>query len=54
MKESGDVAMKMGEISKKVKERRLRWYGHVIRREEHYIESERKVFIRSSQKVDTK
>ena len=27
----------MGEISKKVQERRLRWYGHVMRREEHYV-----------------
>ena len=24
------------EITKKVQERRLKWYGHVIRREEHY------------------
>ena len=37
MKESGDVAMKMGEISNKVKARRLKWYRHVIRREEHCI-----------------
>ena len=28
---------KEGEIAKKVQERRLRWYGHVMRREEHYI-----------------
>ena len=27
----------MGEIAKKVQERRLKWYGHVIRREEHYV-----------------
>ena len=27
----------MGEITKKVQERRLKWYGHVMRREEHYI-----------------
>ena len=27
----------MGEIPKKVQERRLKWYGHVMRREEHYI-----------------
>ena len=27
----------MGEIAKKVQERRLRWYGHVMRREEHYV-----------------
>ena len=29
----------MGEITKKVQERRLKWYGHVIRREEHYVGS---------------
>ena len=28
---------KVGEIAKKVQERRLRWYGHVMRREEHYV-----------------
>ena len=28
---------KVGEITKKVQERRLKWYGHVTRREEHYI-----------------
>ena len=27
----------MGEIAKKVQERRLKWYGHVVRREEHYV-----------------
>ena len=27
---------KLGEITKKVKEMRLKWYGHVMRREEHY------------------
>ena len=26
----------MGEISKKVQESRLKWYGHVLRREEEY------------------
>ena len=26
----------MGEIAKKVQERILKWYGHVMRREEHY------------------
>ena len=26
----------MGEITKKVQERTLKWYGHVMRREEHY------------------
>ena len=30
---------KVGEITKKVQERRLKWYGHVMRREEHYVES---------------
>ena len=28
---------KGGEISKKVQESRLKWYGHVLRREEQYI-----------------
>ena len=28
---------KVGEITKKVLERRLKWYGHVMRREEHYV-----------------
>ena len=28
---------KVGEISKKVQERRLRWYGHVMRRDEEYV-----------------
>ena len=27
----------MGEITKKVQERRLKWYGHVMRREKHYV-----------------
>ena len=27
----------MGEISKKVQERRLKWYGHVTRRDEEYV-----------------
>ena len=27
----------MGEIAKKVQERRLKWYGHVMRREEYYV-----------------
>ena len=27
--------MKVGEISKKVQESRLKWYGHVLRREEY-------------------
>ena len=27
----------MGEITTKVQERRLEWYGHVTRREEHYL-----------------
>ena len=25
------------EISKKVQERRMQWYGHVMRREENYV-----------------
>ena len=29
--------MKVVEIAKKVQERRLKWYGHVMRREEHYV-----------------
>ena len=28
---------KVGELTKKVQERRLKWYGHVMRREEHYV-----------------
>ena len=28
---------KVKEISKKVEERRLKWYGHVIRRDEEYV-----------------
>ena len=28
---------KEGEISKKVQESRLKWYGHVLRREEEYV-----------------
>ena len=28
---------KVGEITPKVQERRLKWYGHVVRREEHYV-----------------
>ena len=28
---------KVGEITKKVQERRVKWYGHVMRREEHYV-----------------
>ena len=28
---------KVGKITKKVQERRLKWYGHVMRREEHYV-----------------
>ena len=30
---------KGGEISKKVQESRLKWYGHVLRREEEYVGS---------------
>ena len=29
--------MKVGEITKKVQERKLKWYGHVMRREEHHV-----------------
>ena len=29
--------MKVGEISKKVQESRLKWYGHVLRREDEYV-----------------
>ena len=29
--------MKVGEISKKVQESRLKWYWHVLRREEEYV-----------------
>ena len=29
-------ATKVGEISKKVQESRLKWYGHVLRREDEY------------------
>ena len=29
----------MGEIAKKVQEWRLKWHGHVLRREEHYVGS---------------
>ena len=28
---------KVGETSKKVQERRMRWYGHVTRRDEEYV-----------------
>ena len=28
---------KVGEMSKKVQESRLKWYGHVLRREEEYV-----------------
>ena len=27
----------MGDISKKLQESRLKWYGHVLRREEEYV-----------------
>ena len=27
----------MGEITNNVQERRLKWYGQVMRREEHYV-----------------
>ena len=28
---------KLGAITKKVQERRLKWYGHMLRREENYV-----------------
>ena len=28
---------KVGEITNNVQERRLKWHGHVMRREEHYV-----------------
>ena len=28
---------KVGKITKKVQESSLKWYGHVMRREEHYV-----------------
>ena len=31
------VTTKVGEISNKVQESRLKWYGHVLRREEEYV-----------------
>ena len=27
----------MGDISKKVQESRLKWYGHVLRRDDEYV-----------------
>jgi len=30
--------IKVKEISKKVQERRLQWYGHVMRKDEDYVE----------------
>ena len=33
---------KVGEISKKVQESRLKWYGHVLRREEEYVGKKRR------------
>ena len=30
-------AVMVTEISKKVQERRMQWYGHVMRREENYV-----------------
>ena len=29
---------KVGEIAKKVQKSMLKWYGHVVRRQEHYVE----------------
>ena len=31
------MSTKVGEISKKVQESRLKWYGHVLRREDEYV-----------------
>ena len=36
---------KVGEITKKVQERRLKWYGHVMRREEHYVQELRRAMV---------
>ena len=36
MKELGDNESR-SYLTKKVQERRLRWYGHVMRSEEHYV-----------------
>ena len=33
----GRPTTNVGQITKKVQERRLKWYGHVMRREEHYV-----------------
>ena len=33
----GGRATKVGEIAKKVQDRMLKWYGHVMRREEHCV-----------------
>ena len=33
----------MREISKKVQESRLKWYGHVLRREEEYVYTGKRV-----------
>ena len=32
-----ELVTKVGEISKKVQESRLKWYGHVSRREDEYV-----------------
>ena len=31
------MTTKVGEMAKKVQERRLKWYGHVMQRKEHYV-----------------
>ena len=31
------VTSNVGELAKNVLERRVKWYGHVMRREEHYV-----------------
>ena len=35
--ERNRMTTKVGEISKKVQESRLKWYGHVLSREEEYV-----------------
>ena len=43
---------KVGEITKKVQGKRLKWYGHVMRREEHYVG--RRAMIMKVQKEERK
>ena len=39
----------VGEISKKVQEIRLKWYGHVLRREEEYYVGKRVLMMEEDQ-----